>query len=99
MFDGALGKKMMIEQGYVPPTCTLHESLAGPLIWSEMNAGRDPCAGCREKRARCGGRPNRETTAPLDFATQMRESLRRDEEDERRRRAENPMPSPWEEIK
>lgn len=43
MFEGALGKKMMIEQGYVPRTCTLNEQVAGPTIWYEINAGRSPC--------------------------------------------------------
>ena len=57
MFEGELGKKMMIQQGYVPPTCTLPVELAGPLIWSEINAGRDPCSGCNEDRTICDGRP------------------------------------------
>jgi hypothetical protein len=57
MFQGELGKKMMIQQGYVPPTCTLPVELAGPLIWSEVNAGRDVCAGCEADRSVCHGRP------------------------------------------
>ena len=57
MFEGELGKKMMIQQGYVPQTCTLPTALAGPLIWSEVNAGRDVCAGCEEDRGVCKGRP------------------------------------------
>ena len=59
MFEGELGKKMMIEQGYVPATCTMPVELAGPLIWSEVNAGRDACAGCEGDRAKCHGRSKR----------------------------------------
>ena len=61
LFKGIIGKNMMIEQGYVPSTCTLPVELAGPLIWSEISAGRDPCAGCRHDRSVCGGRPNTES--------------------------------------
>jgi len=57
MFEGELGKRMMIQQGYVPSTCTLPVEFAGPLIWSEINAGNDPCAGCNEDRTVCHGRP------------------------------------------
>ena len=57
IFGGALGKQMMILQGYVPPTCTLPDEYGGGLIYSEINAGRDPCAGCNDDRAECGGRP------------------------------------------
>jgi hypothetical protein len=56
MFAGELGKKMMIQQGYVPATCTLPEESAGPLIWAEVNAGRDVCSGCGNDRTVCGGR-------------------------------------------
>ena len=56
MFGGNAGKQMMIQQGYVPKGCSLPEELAGMLIWSEINAGRDPCSGCNEDRANCGGR-------------------------------------------
>ena len=34
MFEGKIGKDMMIKQGYVPKTCTLDDRIAGPLIWS-----------------------------------------------------------------
>lgn len=56
MFEGSIGKKMMIEQGYVPPTCTLDDKIAGPLIWSEVNAGRSPCDGCNTNRIECKGK-------------------------------------------
>lgn len=56
MFEGPIGKKMMIEQRYVPVGCTLPDELAGPLIWTEINVGRDPCAGCNHDRSKCGGR-------------------------------------------
>ena len=59
MFQGEIGKRMMIQQGYVPSTCTLSVELAGPLIWSEVNAGRDVCAGCEDDRSVCHGRPKR----------------------------------------
>jgi len=102
MFKGPIGKSMMIRQGYVPPTCTLDDQLAGPLIWSEVNAGRDPCAGCTADRSMCDGRPPKAPVTQLGVADilsrrDQRELERR--EDERRRAAENPMPSPWEEIK
>jgi hypothetical protein len=54
-------KAMMIEQGYVPPTCTMPDPPAGMLIWQEINAGRDPCAGCNMDREQCRGRPKRPT--------------------------------------
>lgn len=55
MFEGENGKKMMINQGYVPVTCTLDPKIAGPLIWSEINKGRSPCEGCNADRAICKG--------------------------------------------
>lgn len=61
MFEGEAGKKMMIGQGYVPPTCDLDPKIAGPLIWSEVNKGRSPCWGCNSDRAVCGGKPRKET--------------------------------------
>lgn len=57
MFEGQIGKDMMIQQGYVPPACTLDPKVAGPLIWSEINKGRSPCDGCNADRAVCGGKP------------------------------------------
>lgn len=59
MFEGQLGKDMMIRQGYVPATCTLAVEVAGPLIWSETNKGRSACWGCNEDRAQCKGTPKR----------------------------------------
>ena len=60
MFEGPIGKRMMIEQGYVPATCTLDDKIAGPLIWSEIQAGRSPCAGCNSDRTECKGQPKTE---------------------------------------
>lgn len=57
MFEGQIGKDMMIKQGYVPATCTLPIEFAGPLIWSEINKGGDPCKGCHADRSICKGRP------------------------------------------
>jgi hypothetical protein len=57
MFEGKIGKEMMIEQGYVPKTCTLPEEIAGSLIWSEINKGLSPCDGCNAERAICQGGP------------------------------------------
>lgn len=57
MFEGKLGKQMMIDQGYVPKTCTLDPQIAGILIYTETAAGRDVCAGCNMDRAICKGRP------------------------------------------
>lgn len=57
MFTGPIGKEMMIKQGYVPATCTLHESYAGLLIYNEIKRGRSPCDGCNEDRSICKGGP------------------------------------------
>lgn len=57
MFEGELGKKMMIQQGYVPQTCTMSDEIAGPLIWSEINKGKKPCWGCNANREFCKGQP------------------------------------------
>jgi len=65
MFEGPIGKQMMIQQGYVPATCTLPVEIAGPLIWSEINAGRSPCWECNGDRSVCKGqekRPRHKTT-------------------------------------
>jgi len=57
MFSGPIGKQMMIEQRYVPPTCTLPDEMAGPVIYAEVSAGRSPCDGCNEDRSKCNGSP------------------------------------------
>ena len=59
MFTGPLGKQMMIDQCYVPETCTLDDKIAGPLIWKETNAGRSACWGCNHDRSDCQGQPKR----------------------------------------
>ncbi len=59
-----MNKQLMIQQGYVPATCALPEPLAGPLIFAEVSAQRDPCAGCNEDRAECRGRPKTEGVRP-----------------------------------
>ena len=65
MFEGPVGKALMIEQGYVPPTCTMPEENAGLLIYAEISSGRDPCAGCNGDRAVCRGRPKTELDYPI----------------------------------
>ncbi len=60
MFEGQLGKDMMIQQGYVPATCTLDPKVAGPLIMSETHKGRSACWGCNADRAACKGQPKQE---------------------------------------
>lgn len=60
MFEGEFGKKLMIQQGYVPETCILPSQTAGPLIHSETKAGRDVCAQCNADRTICKGRPKTE---------------------------------------
>lgn len=47
--------KMAIGQGYVPTTCLL----TGRVVMSEVQASRDPCAGCNGPRNRCHGRRKR----------------------------------------
>lgn len=49
----AVWKQMMVKQGYVPERC----GLDGMIIWGLINRSEDPCAGCNELRAKCGGRP------------------------------------------
>ena len=58
MYAGKIGKDLMIGQGYVPATCTLPLELAGPLIYSEICAGRSPCDRCNHDRNVCKGKPN-----------------------------------------
>lgn len=60
MFTGERGKELMIQQGYVPATCTLPAEMAGPLIYAEVSEGRSPCWGCNDDRAICKGQPKRE---------------------------------------
>ena len=60
MFEGELGKKMMIQQGYVPASCTLPVELAGPLIYNETSKGRSACWGCNHDRSICKGKPKRD---------------------------------------
>lgn len=79
MFEGPIGKKMMIEQGYVPATCVMHEMVAGPVIYTEVAGGRDPCAGCNAggNRSVCGGRPRADrTTDELHSRQRMEEFTR-----------------------
>lgn len=52
--------RMAIDQGYVPEQCLL----GGPVVMSEINAGRDPCAGCAGPREKCVGRPQGRTAPP-----------------------------------
>lgn len=59
MFKGLAGKKVMIERGYVPDTCTLPEEFAGSLIYSEISTGRSPCWGCNADRIICKGQAKR----------------------------------------
>jgi len=63
MFEGRIGKEIMIEQGYVPPTCTMNDRVAGPTIHAEVSAGRSPCWGCNADRAVCKGQAKRESDA------------------------------------
>ena len=57
VFEGKEGKEAMIKQGYLPATCTLSDQLAGPLAWSEIQRGRNPCWGCNHDRGVCKGQP------------------------------------------
>ena len=66
MFAGDAGKEAMINQGYVPSTCTLPAAIAGPLIWSEINRGRSPCWGCNHDREACKGQPKRDVAMNED---------------------------------
>ncbi len=53
-------RDMMIQQGYVPKTCTLD----GMVVFFLMKRGEDPCMGCNESRIKCGGRPANLPLAP-----------------------------------
>lgn len=58
-------KQQMIDQGYVPPTCTMPDPPAGILIYSQISEGKDPCDGCNLDRSVCKGReanPDNENT-------------------------------------
>ena len=55
MFPDQTSKDLMIKQGYVPATCTLDVKVAGLLIWSEINEGKNPCWGCKSDRSVCQG--------------------------------------------
>ena len=48
--------QMAIGQGYVPSTCLL----SGQIVMTEINLGKDPCAGCNGPREKCYGRPKKE---------------------------------------
>ena len=45
-------RNIMVQQGYIPRTCTLH----GRVIFGLINRGEDPCKGCNENRTICKGR-------------------------------------------
>ncbi len=76
MFEGPIGKQMMIEQGYVPPACTMNNRIAGPLIWSEINQGRSPCSGCNADRSVCGGQPKKAEAAEIERLQKDQEWLK-----------------------
>ena len=61
MFEGQIGKNMMIQQGYVPGTCTMPVEIAGPLIYSEVSKGSSPCNECNADRSICKGGEKLET--------------------------------------
>ncbi len=71
MFKGALGKQMMIDQGYVPAGCKLSPEVAGPLIYTEISAGRSPCAGCAHDLNEC------KQSAPAKPAPEPRSGARK----------------------
>lgn len=54
-------------QGYVPVGCLL----GGAVVMSEVEAGRDPCAGCAGPRHRCGGRPRKDSSARESYPDPM----------------------------
>jgi len=56
MYEGKAGKDLMIQQGYVPSTCTLPDEIAGAIIWTETNEGRSACDRCNADRSICKGR-------------------------------------------
>lgn len=65
MFVKKSGKDMMIEQGYVPSSCTLPVEIAGPLIYSEVSKGKSPCEGCNANRLVCNGKPKKDNGGRL----------------------------------
>lgn len=60
MFEGKIGKDMMIKQGYVPSTCTLPVEFVGFLIYSEVSKGKSPCDDCNADRSICKGKSKKE---------------------------------------
>lgn len=45
-------KDLCVQQGYVPPTCTMD----GQLVFLLVSKGEAPCWGCNEDRGICKGR-------------------------------------------
>lgn len=45
--------RLCVQQSYVPPACLL----GGQIVLGLVNAGKNPCSGCRGPRHVCGGRP------------------------------------------
>lgn len=52
--DGQLIMAKM--QGYVPRDCLL----GGVVVWSEVDAGRNPCDGCSGPREKCDGKQQKD---------------------------------------
>jgi hypothetical protein len=45
--------EMVVQQGYVPPTCLL----TGQFVMMVTQRGEDACSGCNMNRDECRGRP------------------------------------------
>jgi len=58
------GKQLVVEQGYIPSTCTLPDELAFTLVMSEEEAGRRACWGCNHDRRVCLGKPKNSDEPP-----------------------------------
>ncbi len=54
-------KESVINQGYVPETCTL----PGVIIWGLMSSDKDPCDGCTQLRSVCNGRQKGENKSEV----------------------------------
>lgn len=80
-----MNKQLMIQQGYIPSSCTLNETLAPLLVMAEIKEGRSPCDGCNADRGVCAGTPKFDREAyitnqlAMDYADERARSKERDQ--------------------
>jgi len=80
------GKQLVVEQGYIPSTCTLPDELAFALVMSEEEAGRRACWGCNDDRRVCKGEPKWAEPEPPDLPPPHKEPPYQGKPNRKRRR-------------